>query len=362
MHDPFTPRPLELVSLVLPAYNEEQVLPLLVARLDALVAQIPCAAEIIFVNDGSRDRTAALLAEAASQRPYLRVIEFSRNFGHQIAITAGTDFARGDVVIVMDSDLQDPPELVPAMLDKYRQGFDVVYAQRNARLGETWFKRATAAAFYRVIKRLVHLDLPENTGDFRLMSHRVVEALARLREQHRFVRGMVSWVGFRQTAIVFDRPGRAAGTTKYPLVKMLAFAWRAISSFSGVPLRMAASAGGMLMAAAVAGALAAGYRAAILGAAVGGWEALAYLNVGLFGFTLLVLGIIGDSLARVYEELKGRPLYVVQALYNMPTTEARAAPQRAAICVEAPREAEAPGVPPPKGRFSATKAGESRVG
>jgi polyisoprenyl-phosphate glycosyltransferase len=327
-------RPLNLISLVLPIYNEEEVLPLLLARLDQLLWRLPCPAEVVFVNDGSRDQTGVLLEAAAASRPHLKVIEFSRNFGHQTAITAGTDFAAGDVVVIMDGDLQDPPELVLDMIQKYQEGFDVVYARRTARHGETWFKRVTAAAFYWLMKKMVHRDLPRDTGDFRLMSRPVAGALRRLREQHRFVRGMVTWVGFRQTAIEFERPARAAGQTKYPLRKMFAFAWGAITSFSGLPLRVALFAGAGMLATALMYALYSGYKALVLGDTVPGWASLVCLHVGLSGATLLVLGLIGDYIARIYEELKGRPLYIVRSLHNLSPDALPADLSRASVCVE----------------------------
>ena len=327
-------RPLQLISLVLPIYNEEDVLPLLLDRLDQLLWRLPCPAEVVFVNDGSRDHTGALLEEAAASRPHLKVIEFSRNFGHQTAITAGTDFAAGDVVVILDADLQDPPELVLDMIQKYQEGFDVVYARRTARHGESWFKRSTAAAFYWLMKKMVHRDLPRDTGDFRLMSRPVAGALRRLREQHRFVRGMVTWVGFRQTAIEFERPPRAAGQTKYPLRKMLAFAWGAITSFSGLPLRAALFAGLAMLTAALIYAVVSGYRALVLGDTVPGWASLVCLQVGLSGGTLLVLGLIGDYIARIYEELKGRPLYIVSSLHNLSADALPGDLSRASVCVE----------------------------
>ena len=323
-------RPLELVSLVVPVYNEEQVLPLLVARLQRILAELPCAAELIFVNDGSRDRSAPVLAQAAAADARFKVIEFSRNFGHQIAITAGTDFAAGDVVVVMDADLQDPPELVGQMIERYQAGYDVVYAQRNVRHGETWFKRTTAAGFYWLMRSAVHKDLPPNTGDFRLMSQPVVHALRKLREEHRFVRGMVTWLGFRQTAILFDRPPRAAGETKYPLRKMLRFAWRAISSFSALPLRMPLALGLVMTIGPAVYAGAAG-GCALAGVDAPAWSWLVCLQVALSGVTLLAVGVTGDYIARIYDELKARPLYIVDTLRNFAPERLAALPGRVAV-------------------------------
>ncbi|HEX4131590.1 MAG TPA: glycosyltransferase family 2 protein [Pirellulales bacterium] len=334
-------RPLDVLSLVFPVYNEEQVLPLLLPRVRTLLARLPCEAEVIFVNDGSSDRSAVLLAQAAAEEPRFKVLEFSRNFGHQVAITAGIDIAAGDAVVVMDSDLQDPPELVLEMVEKYRAGYDVVYAQRRSRQGESWFKRSTAAGFYRLMRTAVHRDLPDNVGDFRLMSRAVVEAFKQLREQHRFVRGMVTWLGFRQTAIVFDRPARAAGETKYPLRKMMAFAWRAISSFSGLPLRLAMGVGLTVIAGSAAYTLWAA-ACSVAGSPVAGMAWLVCLQCGLFGATLFVLGLMGDYIARIYDELKERPLYIVRAAHNLSAERFVDLPRRAAVPIAARRASDHP--------------------
>ncbi len=314
-------RPLELISIVLPVFNEEAVIPLLLPRLAELLTQLPAKAEVIFVNDGSRDRTTELLEHASVTDPRIKLIDFSRNFGHQIAITAGTDYASGDVVVVMDADLQDPPEVVLEMIRKYQDGYDVVYAQRTIRHGETWFKRLTARCFYWVMRTAVHKELPENVGDFRLMSRQVATAFRQLRERHRFVRGMVAWLGFKQTAVPFERPARAAGETKYPLSKMLAFAWRAITSFSGMPLRMGLVIGMILMTTAFAYAIYAAVMALIFQVAAPGWASLVWLMVGLIGLVVAMLGLIGDYVARIYEELKARPLYIVRSVSNFTVKE-----------------------------------------
>jgi polyisoprenyl-phosphate glycosyltransferase len=311
------PRPLELISIVLPVFNEEEVIPILLPRLSTLLDRLPAQAEVIFVNDGSRDRTFELLAKAAATDKRIKIVNFSRNFGHQLAITAGTDFASGDVVVVMDADLQDPPEVVLEMICKYQEGYDVVYGQRTIRHGETWFKRLTARGFYWLMRTAVHKELPDNVGDFRLMSRQVTDAFKQLREQHRFVRGMVAWLGFKQTAVPFERPERAAGETKYPLRKMLAFAWRAITSFSGLPLRMGLAIGMLMMVASFGYAIYAAFMALVMRVTAPGWASLVCLIVGLFGLTLSMLGLIGDYIARIYEELKARPLYIVQSLTNI---------------------------------------------
>src|SRR6478609_8276903 len=230
------PRP--TVSLVLPIYNEEPVIHELSKRLAVLVEQLTVAVEVIFVNDGSKDRSFEMLNELAKTTPYYRVLSLSRNFGHQAAITAGVDYASGEAVVVMDADLQDPPEVVLAMVARWKEGYDVVYARRRSREGESWFKLLTAKWFYRLFAAMVPIDVPLYTGDFRLMSRRVVLELRELRETHRFVRGIVSWVGFKQIAVLYDRPARFAGETKFPLSKMIRFAIDGITSFSVSPLRI----------------------------------------------------------------------------------------------------------------------------
>jgi dolichol-phosphate mannosyltransferase len=311
------PRPLELISIVVPVFNEEAVVPLLLPRVRALLEQLPAKAEVIFVDDGSRDRTGELLAAAAAEDMRIKVLEFSRNFGHQIAITAGTDFASGDVVVIMDADLQDPPEVVLEMIRKYQDGYDAVYGRRTVRHGESWFKRATARCFYWIMRKAVHQELPDNAGDFRLVSRQVADAFRQLRERHRFVRGMVTWLGFQQTAVDFERPARAAGETKYPLRKMLGFAWRAVTSFSGLPLRIGLAVGVLMMLAAFVYAGYAVFVALVMRDAVPGWASLVCLLVGLSGMIITMLGLIGDYVARIYEELKARPLYIVRSMRNL---------------------------------------------
>ena len=241
-----------LLSLVIPVYNEEEALPSLFAALRSTLEAIDCELEILFIDDGSRDETRAILAAAAEFDPRVKVLGFSRNFGHQAAITAGLDFAAGDAVVVMDSDLQDPPELLAEMVALYRQGYDVVSAQRVGREGESVFKRGTAALFYALMRRAVDERLQSQVGDFRLFSRAAVTAIRGLREQHRFMRGMVAWLGLREAVIPFRRPPRVAGTTKYPAWKMARFAWTAISSFSALPLKLSLV-GGLLMTALGAG-------------------------------------------------------------------------------------------------------------
>ncbi len=305
-----------LLSIVLPLYNEQEVLPLLRDRLEKLTPRLPCPVEWILVNDGSRDATGRLLFDWARADPRARVVDLSRNFGHQAAVTAGVDHAAGDAVVIMDADLQDPPELVLEMLKRLAEGFDVVYAQRTRRHGEGIFKRATAKAFYWLMRRFVHPDLPPDTGDFRLMSRSAVEALAHLREGQRFLRGMVTWVGFRQTTVQFERPPRAAGETKYPLRKMIRFAWTAILSFSSLPLHLSTYLGLAVFVFGIAYGAYALVQAIIFHDVVTGWTSIIVLQAVLGGAILVCLGMIGEYVARIYDEIKRRPIYIVRETAN----------------------------------------------
>jgi glycosyltransferase involved in cell wall biosynthesis len=307
----------ELLSIVIPVFNEEEVLPMIVERLRQLFGLLPCPAEIILVNDGSSDRSSLVLLQIARQDARFKVINLARNFGHQIAATAGLDASSGQAIVLMDADLQDPPELVIQMLEKYREGHDVVYAQRVGREGETWFKRFTAWLFYRLMRILVYRDLPPDVGDYRLVSRRFLDALNQMRETHRFLRGMVSWIGFPQTAVQFVRPKRAAGETKYPMNKMLKFAWVAAISFSPFPLRLSLLAGiGIFCIGLVYGVYAL-IRLALGLYLVPGWTSVIILNCISSGAILLSIGVAGEYIARIFEEIKGRPLYVVSERFNL---------------------------------------------
>ena len=310
------PRP--TLSLVLPIYNEEDVIPELHRRLQDFLAKLPLETEVLFVNDGSRDRSMELLRDIAEGEARYRILSFARNFGHQTAITAGVDYARGKAVVVMDADLQDPPEVVLEMVARWREGFDVVYGRRRKREGETWFKLLTARWFYRVFAAMIPNEVPLDTGDFRLMSRRVVVALRELRETHRFVRGMVAWIGFKQTEVLYDRPGRFAGETKYPLRKMVRFAVDGITSFSILPLRFSTYLG-MLMSTASVGvivwALLAKY---VFRQTVQGWTAIVIIIAIFASVQLLMIGILGEYIGRIYEEVKRRPLYIVSDTVNLP--------------------------------------------
>jgi dolichol-phosphate mannosyltransferase len=289
--------------------------------------------EAIFVDDGSTDATLTILEDAALDDPHIKLLRFSRNFGHQAAVTAGLDFANGDAVVVMDADLQDPPELLPRMLALFDQGYDVVSPQRISRSAETGFKRWTAALFYRGLSRMADHPLVPDVGDFRLFSRRAVLAIRSLREQHRYMRGIVAWLGLKEVLLPFERRARAAGRTNYGLLKMLRFAWTGISSFSAFPLRISIAAGCMLSAAGFLYLLRAVYLALWTTTLVPGWASIVALQCAFSGMILLALGAIGDYVARTYEETKGRPLYVVTGMRNL--QEFRGILTRAVILADA---------------------------
>jgi dolichol-phosphate mannosyltransferase len=303
--------------LVIPLYNEEDVVPLLYRRLCSLADGVDIEMEWLFVNDGSTDSTLLGVLELAARDARVKVVNLSRNFGHQVAITAGIDLARGEAVVVMDGDLQDPPELIEQMYGKFREGYDVVYAQRRRRKGEGWFKLMSARAFYWFMRKMVHPGLPSNVGDFRLMSRPVVDVLRQLPERHRFLRGLVSWIGFRQTAIGFDRPARAAGETKYPLWKMVKFALDAMTSFSYAPLRLVTVIGLLVEAVAVAYLGYNLYLYFFTKALVQGWTSIVGLLTVLTGSLMIAVGLLGEYVGRIHEEMKGRPLYIVRDLVNL---------------------------------------------
>jgi polyisoprenyl-phosphate glycosyltransferase len=308
-----------LVSVVIPVFNEAEMLHSLLSRLRQALAGLNW--EVIFVDDGSTDRSLDLIRRAALDDERVKAIGFSRNFGHQAAVTAGLDFAGGDAVVVMDADLQDPPELVPRMVELYEQGYDVVSPQRMARDGETFFKRWTAAFFYRAMARMVDRRLRADVGDFRLFSRRAVLAIRSFREQHRFMRGLVAWLGLKEAILPFERHAREAGETKYPLWKMIRFAWTAISSFSALPLRLSVAAGIVVSMAGFVYLLRTLYLAFWTHNVVPGWASIVVLQCIFSGMILLALGVIGDYVGRTYEESKGRPLYVLTSVVNTPAPQ-----------------------------------------
>ncbi len=305
-----------VLSVVVPLYNEAGNVAALLDRVGAVLEHLHADydAEIVLVNDGSSDDTVTAIRREMERRRHVVLVNLSRNFGHQLAATAGLEIATGDAVVLMDGDLQDPPELIEAFVRKWRQGYDVVYAVRRTRQGESRFKLFTARAFYRIIKRLTKISIPLDAGDFRLMSRRVVDALRRSPERHRFLRGMVSWVGFNQTAIEYDRDVRHTGTTKYPLPKMVRFAMDGITSFSDIPLRFASYFGFTVSAVAFVYALVViGFKLFSLNppAYTPGWASTIVAVLFLGGVQLMSLGILGEYLGRVYDEVKGRPLYLI---------------------------------------------------
>ncbi len=300
------------ISVVVPVFNEEEIIGLFYERMTTVLRALDGLAwEIIFVDDGSSDTSYAKLAAMADRDSGVKVLKFSRNFGHQIAITAGVDAANGDCVVVIDSDLQDPPEVIPSMVEQWRKGFDVVYGVRSEREGETAMKLMTASMFYRLLSRLTNVQIPTNVGDFRLMSRRVVDQLKLLREKDRFVRGLVSWVGFQQTGVTYHRQARQAGVTKYPLGKMVKFAFDGITSFSTAPLKLATWTGYLSAIAAVLYLLSVFVQRA-MGITVEGWATIMVAMLFLGSVQLICLGILGEYLGRVFNEVKPRPMYVVE--------------------------------------------------
>jgi dolichol-phosphate mannosyltransferase len=298
-------------SLVIPIYNEEAVLPMLLRRLDALLDALDAPAEAIFVDDGSRDASPIVLeAKARADRRY-RFVKLSRNFGHQIAITTGMERAAGDAVIVMDADLQDPPEVVLDMIAKWKEGYQVVYAERLSREGESRFKRAAAGLFYRLLGKLSEVEIPRNVGDFRLVDRKALDAFLAMPERDRFVRGMFAWIGFRQTVAPFHRPPRAAGQTKYSLAKMARLAVDGVVSFSDAPLRVALWAGLAISTLAILYGVWVIAQWAMNANLARGWSSIIVLMAFLGGANMLMTGVMGVYVGRIYAEVKRRPLYIV---------------------------------------------------
>ena len=308
---------ISLISIVVPLYNEELVINEMHGRVTEIMGKSGVNYEIVMINDGSRDHTLDLAKTICGRDKRTKLISFSRNFGHQIAITAGMDKASGDAVVIIDADLQDPPEVIPEMINKWREGCHVVYGVRKKRTGEGRFKLITAALFYRILRKMTSVDIPVDTGDFRLMDRKVVEQLKQMKERARFVRGMVSWVGFKQCKVEYTREKRFAGETKYPFRKMLHFAIDGILSFSQKPLKFA-SAFGLV-------ASGASFLMIIYGVviryifpekAMTGWASIFIASLFLGGVQLICLGILGEYLGRIYEEIKARPLYIIDEHLN----------------------------------------------
>lgn len=318
--------PVPALSVVVPCYNEEANLDLLIARTGAACRNaVGENFEIVLVNDGSRDRTWQTMADHAARNSHIVAVNLSTNYGHQLALSAGLQICRGDTIMVMDADLQDPPELLPAFLARMADGNDVVYGQRVTRAGETMFKKATASAFYRLMQRMVDVPIPRDTGDFRVMSRRVVDHLNAMPERFRFIRGMVSLVGFSQAALPYEREARFAGTSNYPLTKMIKFALDAITSFSTVPLRISTYLGFI---AGALGLLTLGwvFVSWLLGMALTGWTSLAGLVLIIGSLQLVMLGIFGEYLGRMYMESKQRPLFIIDEVRTTSTGSVTSSP------------------------------------
>lgn len=304
-------------SVVVPVYNEELVIHETYQRLKEVMDQTKENYELLFVNDGSKDHSIEILREHSLLDPRVKIIDFSRNFGHQIAITAGMDYAQGNAIVVIDADLQDPPELILDMIEKWREGYEVVYAVRTKRKGETFFKKQTAALFYRLLSSMTDIDIPIDTGDFRLMDRKVCDEMKRLKEKNPFVRGLVSWVGFKQTAVEYVRDERLAGETKYPLKKMLKLSMDGITTFSHKPLKLASYAGMLMSGAGFLYMFIVLYLKLFTDSTITGWSSLIVIQLLFSGIVLLILGVIGEYIGRIYDEAKDRPLYIVQKSYGI---------------------------------------------
>lgn len=303
----------KLITIVSPFLDEEENLPVLYDRLVRVMDAQPEGWELILVDDGSTDGSVPWVRKKAAEDPRVKLIVLSRDFGHQVAITAGLDYARGDATVVIDADLQDPPEVIPELLAKWREGYEIVYAVRRSRAGESWFKKASARMFYRLFHAIAGIQVPMDAGEFRLIDRKVVEALRGVRELHRFLRGLTCWTGFSQCPVVYDRAARHAGRTKYPLWQLIRLSWDALTSFSGAPLRWMMGVGilvsvvGMLFALRLIVSRVMGW-----GETVPGWTSLIAAMLVLGGIQLMSLGLLGQYVSRIYEETKKRPLYFIR--------------------------------------------------
>jgi polyisoprenyl-phosphate glycosyltransferase len=300
-----------LYSIVVPVYNEELVIVESYKRLKEVMDSLNETYEIIFINDGSKDSSILILKDICSKDKTIKTINFSRNFGHQVAITAGMDYAAGDAIVIIDADLQDPPQVILEMIKKWKEGYEVVYGKRIKRIGDSFFKKITARLFYRTLKSMTNVDIPVDTGDFRLIDRKVCNALKSITERNRYVRGLVSWVGFKQIGVEFIREERFAGETKYPFRKMLKFASDAITSFSYKPLKLATFAGLTISLFSFLYLLFVLIERLFTDLTTPGWSSLIAVNLFFNGIILIILGIIGEYIGRIYDESKKRPLYLV---------------------------------------------------
>jgi dolichol-phosphate mannosyltransferase len=317
-------RNLPTISVVAPVFNEAKSLLEFYERVRKTMDGLDAPWELVLVNDGSKDNSLEVMRRLHETDPHVHVVDFARNFGHQIAVTAGMDYAQGEAVIIIDSDLQDPPETIAGLIDKWKEGYEVVYAVRNKRPGETWFKLVTAKLFYRIIYRITDIRIPLDTGDFRLMDRRVVNAMINMREHNRFIRGMTSWVGFRQTGVYYDRDVRKFGSTNYPLRKMVKLAWDAVTGFSFFPLRLAIYASFILFLLSVLAIPVVAVLRLSTGQAWFEGQATAIIVVLLVGsFQFFFFFVMGQYLGRIYDEVRGRPLYIVADTFGISHQNAR---------------------------------------
>ncbi len=300
-----------MYSVIIPVYNEQEVLPESYKRLTSTMQETGEDYELIFVNDGSRDASLSIVSEFAINDKHVNVISFSRNFGHQPAVTAGIDFARGDAVIIIDCDLQDPPRVMLEMIKKWKEGYDVVYGKRLKRLGESFFKKFTASVYYRLLKSMTDFDIPVDTGDFRLLDKKVCEAVRNLNEKNRYLRGMISWVGFKQTAVEYERDERFAGETKYPFKKMLKLAADGITSFSHKPLKFAIGIGFTLSLLSFIYLIIIFIQKIFTDTTITGWASTVAIILLSQGIVLMILGLMGEYIGRIYDEVKNRPIYII---------------------------------------------------
>ncbi len=304
----------KLLSVVMPVYNEAPTLPKLLERLSAMAAGLAYDVEFVFVDDGCRDDSFATLVRLGESDSRVRVIRLSRNFGHQIALTAGLDHARGEAVVAMDSDLQDPPEVIPRLIERWEAGFEVVYAVRESRAGESSFKKWSASLHYRLMRAITSVDIPIDTGDFRLMGRRALDAFKQLREHHRYVRGMVSWVGFSQTGVLYRREPRFQGETNYTFRRMVKLSKDGLTAFSMMPLKLAAYLGWIALLASIAVLLWVLWLKVVAGTAVPGWASMMCIVLFLMSLQFIILGIMGEYIGRIYDEVRQRPLYLVDRM------------------------------------------------
>jgi dolichol-phosphate mannosyltransferase len=299
-------------SVIVPVFNEEAVVGECYRRLTEVLSNLDAPWEILFVNDGSRDSSGDIIRQLAQRDPHVQLIDFARNFGHQIAITAGCHKARGEAIVVIDADLQDPPEVIPEMIGKWKEGFEVVYGKRAKRNGESLFKKMTSTFYYRLLRKLTDVSIPVDVGDFRLIDRKVCDAYNQLKEKNRYVRGLISWLGFSQAEVTFNRAARFAGVTKYPLRKMIKFALDGMFAFSAKPLKMAMGPGFLMAFAGFAYFLYVLYLKFFTVKTELGWPSLMSAILFFNGYTLIMIGVLGEYLGRLFEEAKGRPLYIVR--------------------------------------------------